>query len=363
VREDRTGHVPDRCLGTNWNIEDRPRSSPRKFSRRRILSHPLDQSWGKDHCHLEHEFHLDMDFQELLLEIQREIQPHFGKGAVADYIPALSRVDPHKFGMSITFVNGEQFSVGDAREPFSIQSISKIFTLMLAMSMVGDEVWTRVGKEPSGTAFNSLVQLEYESGVPRNPFINAGALVILDCVMSHTKDARRTIRDYARVLAQNFDINFNQRVALSERKSGFRNAALAYLLKSHGTVAGNVQRLLDAYCHLCALEMSCTDLSRAMLPLANRGVSPVLVETVLTDSQAKRINSLLLTCGMYDSVGSFAYRVGLPAKSGVGGGIVAVMPGEFAISVWSPELDRSGNSLVGVQALQLFAQITGKSVF
>ncbi len=304
-----------------------------------------------------------MNYQELLEEIQREVRPHFGKGRVADYIPALKNVPPHKFGMALALTGGEEYRVGDAAEPFSVQSISKLFSLMLAMRMMGDEVWTRVGKEPSGTPFNSLVQLEYESGVPRNPFINAGALVILDCVIARSRDAKTTIRDYARVLSQNFAADFDLRVARSERKSGFRNAALANLLKSHGTVDANVARLLDAYCHQCSLTMSCVDLCRAFLPLANRGVSPILQEAVLTPAQAKRINSLMLTCGMYDSVGSFAYRVGLPAKSGVGGGIVAVMPGEFVLAVWSPELDRSGNSLVGVQALQLFTQITGKSVF
>lgn len=304
-----------------------------------------------------------MNHQELLEEIRREVRPHFGKGRVADYIPALGRVPPTKFGMALALTSGETFCSGDAAEPFSIQSISKLFTLMLAMRMMGDEVWTRVGKEPSGTPFNSLVQLEYESGVPRNPFINAGALVVLDCVMARRRDAKQTIRDYARVLSQNFAVDYDLGVARSERKAGFRNAALANLLKSHGTIDANVARLLDLYCHQCALAMSCIDLCRAFLPLANRGVSPVLEEAVLTPAQAKRINSLMLTCGMYDSVGSFAYRVGLPAKSGVGGGIVAVMPGEFTLAVWSPELDRSGNSLVGVQALQLFTQITGRSIF
>ena len=304
-----------------------------------------------------------MNFQELLDEIRREVRPHFGKGRVADYIPALKSVPPDRFGMALCLTTGEEYSTGDAAEPFSIQSVSKLFSLMLAMRLMGDEVWTRVGKEPSGTPFNSLVQLEYEQGVPRNPFINAGALVVLDCILSRGRDAKATIRDYARVLSQNFEVDFDLRVARSERKTGFRNAALANLLKSHGTVRANVARLLDAYCHQCSLTMSCIDLGRAFLPLANRGISPLLQEAVLTPAQAKRINSLMLTCGMYDSVGNFAYRVGLPAKSGVGGGIVAVMPGEFALAVWSPELDRSGNSLVGVQALQLFTQITGKSIF
>lgn len=304
-----------------------------------------------------------MDYPSVLEHIHAAIQPELERGQVATYIPELAGVPPRQFGMAVVTLAGEVHAVGDACVPFSIQSISKLFTLMLAMRMMGDEVWTRVGKEPSGTPFNSLVQLEHENGVPRNPFINAGALVVLDCVMAHTRDPKRTIRDYARVLSQNFAVDFDLRIARSERKTGFRNAALANLLKSHGTIYGNVARLLDVYCHQCALAMSCLDLCRAFLPLASSGMSPVLQEAVLTPAQAKRINSLMLTCGMYDSVGSFAYRVGLPAKSGVGGGIVAVMPGEFVITVWSPELDRSGNSLVGVQALQLFTQITGKSIF
>lgn len=304
-----------------------------------------------------------MDYQELLHEIEREVRPHFGKGRVADYIPALRRIPPGKFGMCVLTVGGEEFRVGAAEEPFSIQSISKLFSLMLAMSIAGDEIWQFVGREPSGTAFNSLVQLEYEDGVPRNPFINAGALVVLDRLMSRFPDIKTTLRDYARVLSQNFDADYDGTVARSERQAGFRNAALANLLKSHGRVKNTVNRLLDAYCHQCALAMSCVDLCHAFLPLANRGLSPVLEEAVLTERQAKRINALMLTCGLYDAVGNFAFRVGLPAKSGVGGGIVAVMPREFCVAVWSPELDRAGNSLVGVAALELLTKMTRLSVF
>jgi glutaminase len=234
---------------------------------------------------------------------------------------------------------------------------------MLAISMVGDEIWTRCGKEPSGTKFNSLVQLEYEEGFPRNPFINAGALVVTDCVISRARDARRTIRDYARVLAQNFSVDFDARVARSERRTGYRNAALANLLASHGRLDNPVRAVLDAYFHQCSLRMSCSDLSGAFLHLANDGVSPLLQEAVLTARQTKRINALLLTCGMYDSVGNFAYRVGLPAKSGVGGGIVAVMPRRFCAAVWSPGLDLSGNSLLGTVALERLTRATQLSVF
>jgi len=304
-----------------------------------------------------------MEYSELLENIVHEIRPYFGKGQVADYIPALANVPPTKFGMAIATVDGTVHTVGDAEEAFSIQSISKAFTLMMAMSLVGDELWTKLGKEPSGSKFNSLVQLEYEQGIPRNPFINAGALLVTDCVMTHARAPKNTIRDYVRVLSQNFTVDFDEAVARSERETGFTNAALANMLASHGRLHNPVAAVLDTYFHQCSLAMSCVDLARAFLPLANRGVSPTLEEAVLTERQAKRINALMLTCGTYDSVGSFAYRVGLPAKSGVGGGIVAVLPSKFCAVVWSPELDRSGNSLVGTAALEALTRLTQLSIF
>lgn len=304
-----------------------------------------------------------MDLTDVLEEVAREVRPYFGKGKVASYIPALRRVPPDKFGMAVAMVDGTEHSVGDADEKFSIQSISKLPALMLAISIMGDELWRRVGKEPSGTPFNSLVQLEYERGIPRNPFINAGALVVLDCVMGRTKEEPTAVLvDYLRVLSQNFSIGCNEKVAASELRAAHRNAAIANLLRSHGSIRHDPGVLLSAYCRQCSIEMSCLDLARAFLPLANSGVSPLLQEAVLTDRQARRINALMMTCGMYDSVGSFAYRVGLPAKSGVGGGIVAVVPQQCCIAVWSPELDRSGNSLVGVAALELFVRMTKMSI-
>jgi glutaminase len=304
-----------------------------------------------------------MDLAELLEEIAREVRPYFGKGRVASYIPALRRVPATKFGMAVSMVDGREFTVGDVDEKFSIQSISKLLTLMLAMSIRGDEVWRRVGKEPSGTPFNSLVQLEYEKGLPRNPFINAGALVVLDCVMARTgKETTQVILDYARVLSRDFSVDYNAKVAASELRAAHRNAAIANLLRCHKTIRHDPGDLLSAYCHQCSLEMSCSDLARTFLPLANAGVSPILEEAVLTDRQARRINALMMTCGMYDSVGSFAFRVGLPAKSGVGGGIIAVVPRQCCIAVWSPELDRSGNSLVGTAALELFVRMTKMSI-
>lgn len=303
------------------------------------------------------------DLQGVLEEIVEEVTPRFGKGKVARYIPALARVEPRKLGIAIRTVDGEEHAVGDADERFSIQSISKLFALMLALSRHGDHIWTRVGKEPSGDPFNSLVLLEHEAGVPRNPFINAGALAVVDLLISGSRDAKSLIRDYVRVLAQDFTIDFDLEVARSELLTAHVNAALGYLMKSHGIVTHPIKKLLDVYCHQCALAMSCRQLARACLPLAAAGHSPLLGESVLTPPQARRINALMLTCGMYDAVGSFAYRVGLPSKSGVGGGIISIVPGRLAIAVWSPELDRFGNSYVGSAALEAFAQMTHLSIF
>lgn len=304
-----------------------------------------------------------LDLGAVLDEIRHEIRPHFGKGRVASYIPALKRIPADKFGIAVALTDGREYSAGDAAEGFSIQSISKLFTLMLAMSAIGDEVWRRVGKEPSGTAFNSLVQLEYERGIPRNPFVNAGALVILDCVLQRMGErTAAAIRDYARVLSRNFSVDYNEAVCASELKTAHKNAAIANLLRSHHSIHHDPERILALYCRQCALEMSCLDLVRAFLPLADAGVSPLLQEAVLTPRQVKRINALMMTCGVYDSAGSFAFRVGLPAKSGVGGGIVAIVPGHCSIAVWSPELDRSGNSLVGTIALELFVRLTDFSI-
>lgn len=304
-----------------------------------------------------------MDYQAILEEIRAEVAPHFGKGKVADYIPALARVDPRRFGMALVTVDGRSAEVGDAGIPFSIQSISKLFTLMLVMSRIGDEIWTRVGKEPSGAPFNSLALLEREGGVPRNPFINAGALVVADSLLSISPEPERLLRDYMRVLAANPAIDFDLVVARSERRCAHVNAALLHFMKAHGRIANEVEPVLDLYCHQCSLAMSCVDLAKACLPLAAKGFSRVLGESVLTASRARRLNALMLTCGMYDAVGSFAYRVGLPAKSGVGGGIVAVVPELLTICVWSPELDRFGNSYVGTAALELFTRITKLSIF
>ncbi|MDX1414912.1 MAG: glutaminase [Candidatus Promineifilaceae bacterium] len=304
-----------------------------------------------------------MDYSEILQEIWAEVQPLLRQGRVANYIPELAGISPDWFGMAVQTTDGELFQVGDAAEIFSIQSVSKLFTLTMAMQLEGDHMWRRIGREPSGTAFNSLVQLEYEKGIPRNPFINAGALVVIDIIMSHVSDVQGAIINFVRKLADNDSIESDTAVAYSEKHATYRNAALAYFIKSFGNLHNDAEAVLDAYYYQCALAMSCVDLAGAGMFLANGGVLPGSGERLLSTSQTKYINSLLLTCGTYDAVGDFAYRVGLPGKSGVGGGILAVMPGEFSVCVWSPGLNESGNSLVGTKALELFTTLTGISIF
>ena len=304
-----------------------------------------------------------MNYQQVLVQIQKDIQPLLGQGKVADYIPALAGVSPHKFGMAVHTINGEKSAVGDAKELFSIQSISKIFTLSMAIAIEDPTIWKRVGREPSGSKFNSLVQLEYEQGIPRNPFINAGAHVMTDIIFSNYKSPKKSILDFVRKLSHNSSVEFDEEVAKSERATGNRNLAMAYFMKSFGNIINPVREVLDVYFHQCSIAMNCEDLSRSFLYLANEGMMPSTGEKIITKKDSDRINALMLTCGMYDSVGDFAYKVGLPSKSGVGGGIVSIVPGEMSIAVWSPGLSESGNSLVGTKALELFVQYTGKTIF
>lgn len=304
-----------------------------------------------------------MDYQSVIDRIRDEVRELWGQGRVADYIPALAKVDPRQFGMAVATLDGQEYSTGDAQVCFSIQSISKVFTLAMVTRHVGDDIWDAVGREPSGNPFNSLVQLEYEQGKPRNPFINAGALVVTDLLISlypHPKDA---MLEFVRSLCGNDDIYYDKEIARSERLNADRNMSLAYLMKSFGNIRNDVDTLLDVYCHQCAISMSCVDLARAFLFLSNRGVNPFSGKQVLSVSQAKRLGALMLTCGFYDESGDFAFRAGLPGKSGVGGGIAAYIPGNLAVTVWSPELNRHGNSLAGMAALEHFTTDIGNSIF
>ena len=303
-----------------------------------------------------------MDFQPLLEEIVATLQPDLGRaGRVANYIPALARVPAAQFGIALRTCDGEEAHAGDSAVPFSIQSISKLFTLTLGMRELGETLWERIGREPSGNPFNSLVQLESEQGMPRNPFINAGAIAVTDRLVSRF-DAK------AQMLALLSDlcgepVHFDEEVAASEAATGFRNFALANFMKSFGRIDNDVATVLDAYFHHCAVAMDCRQLARAAGYLCRDGVHPFTGRQVVTERQARRINALMLTCGTYDAAGEFAFRIGLPCKSGVGGGIVAIVPDRLSLCVWSPALEATGNSLLGMKALELFTAKTGLSVF
>jgi len=304
-----------------------------------------------------------MNFKSILEEIHKEIKPIIGEGKVADYIPALAKVSDTKFGISVNTVDDDIYVLGDVSEKFSIQSISKVYSLTLAISKLGERVWERVGREPSGNAFNSLVQLEYENGIPRNPFINAGALVITDILISLFDDPYKEILDFVKLISGSDTISYDLEVAQSERENGYRNVALVNFLKSHGNIKNDVEKVLDVYFHHCSITMTCKELSKSFLYLSNHGLIPNSEKRILSKSQAKRINALMLSCGTYDEAGDFAYLVGMPGKSGVGGGIVAIIPGELGIAVWSPALNKKGNSLAGTKALELFTSKTGMSIF
>jgi glutaminase len=304
-----------------------------------------------------------MNYQEIIDKIALEVEPLLLQGKVADYIPALAKVPLNQFGMAVCTVNGEVYTTGLANKPFSMQSISKLFTLTMTMDRIGDALWNRVGREPSGNPFNSLVQLEYEHGRPRNPFVNAGALVVTDCIIIENHDPLKDLLKFVRSCSCNPGVEYDEEVAQSEKANGHRNAALAHFLKSYNNLVNEVELVLDVYFHQCSLSMNCHDLARATLFLANNGVDPCTGKTICGPRQAKRINSLMQTCGLYDEGGDFTYRVGLPGKSGVGGGIVAIMPGDLTVAVWSPGLNAAGNSLAGIMALELFTTYTAKSIF
>ena len=304
-----------------------------------------------------------MDYQKVLEDIYRTIQPYAKEGKQADYIPELAKVNPDQFGMCIHTLNGEAAAIEQADTRFSIQSISKVFALAMCLSIKGDDLWTRIGKEPSGTAFNSLIQLEVEHGVPRNPFINAGAIVMADILLSHLDNPEEEFLSFVRAVAGNNTICYNEHVAVSERGNGYLNAAIANLLKYHGTIDNDIEAVLHFYFLMCSVEMSCRELSKAFLAFANHRNKFEYAGIALTTSQVKRMNAIMQTCGFYDEAGEFAYLVGLPGKSGVGGGIAAIYPLQYSVAVWSPRLNTKGNSVMGIKALELLTTVTKESIF
>jgi glutaminase len=303
-----------------------------------------------------------MDLQSLVNELVAHARPFVGIGKVADYIPALARVDPQQLGIALALNDGTMYFAGDANVRFSIQSVSKVFTLALVLAHDGEGLWRRVGREPSGNPFNSLVQLEYEKGLPRNPFINAGAMIITDRLLSMTADPSAKLLEFLATEANDREVRIDPVVAASEDQAGHRNRALAHFLAAHQRLENPVERVLSHYFNHCSIEMTCCGLAQAGLFLARHGL---LRDTsrLFTLSEAKRMNAVLLTCGTYDAAGDIAYRIGLPCKSGVGGGVLAIIPGRGAICAWSPGLDHHGNSVAAIEALDRFTTRTGWSIF
>jgi len=304
-----------------------------------------------------------MNYAMILQEVNYEIKSLKGEGEVATYIPELSKVDSTKFGIHLITLHGKNYSSGQSNERFSIQSISKVLTVSLAYRLIGEKIWQRVGVEPSGDPFNSLTLLEYEHGIPRNPLINSGALVIADILLSELKQPKKDFLAFIRQLANNDRIDYDLRVVASEIKHGYLNSALVNLLKSYDNIVNEPNDVLDFYYHTCAIGMTCKELAGAFLFLANHGKLVGSNDEVLTLSQTKRINALMQLCGFYDEAGEFAFRVGIPGKSGVGGGIVAVHPQHHSVAVWSPRLNAKGNSVMGMKALELLTTKTGFSIF
>lgn len=305
------------------------------------------------------------DLQQIVRDIAEEMRARPDRGDVATYIPELANVDPGAFGIAVVDADGQVAAGGDCDMPFSIQSISKVFTLTLALGKIGDRLWRRVGREPSGSAFNSIVQLEAEHGVPRNPFINAGAIAVTDAILSghQPREALGEILRFLQFLAEDAAISIDDKVAASEQRTGFRNRALANYMKAFDVLENPVDYTLGVYFHHCAIAMTCRQLAMAGRFLAHGGRNPATGFSVVSPERARRINAVMLTCGHYDGSGEFAYRVGLPGKSGVGGGILAIAPRKASIAVWSPGLDASGNSHLGRIALEMLTQRMGWSIF
>lgn len=304
-----------------------------------------------------------MEYKEIIDTIYQKVKNLENKGNLATYIPELANINPDKFGVFMTTTSQVQYGIGDCEESFSIQSIAKVLSLCMAYGILGEKIWKRIGVEPSGTAFNSLIQLEADNGIPRNPFINAGAIVICDILISHLEHPKEEFLAFVRDISNNQHFEYSSNVAISEKEIGYRNVALCNFLKSFDNIDNEPQEVLDFYFDLCSIQMSCKELSEVFLFLANHGCKISNQKPILTSSQSKRINALMQTCGFYDESGEFAFKVGLPGKSGVGGGIIAVYPNEYAIAVWSPPLNKKGNSYKSMIFLEDFTSLTELSIF
>lgn len=304
-----------------------------------------------------------MKYKELITQIFEQLKTKENKGEKASYIPELAKVNSENFGVHISTIDSGKFGIGNFKNKFSIQSVSKVFSLALAYKLLGEKLWNRLGVEPSGTGFNSLVQLESDKGIPRNPFINAGAIVVADILLSYLEKPREELLTFIRSLSTNKEINYSAKIAASEKSIGYRNVALCNFIKSFGNIKNEPDKVLDFYFDICSLESTCEQLSEQFSFLANNGKTVHDNTQVLTKSQSKRINALMQTCGFYDESGEFAFKVGLAGKSGVGGGIIAIHPNQYVITVWSPKLNEKGNSYRGIQFLEKFTTATQESIF
>jgi glutaminase len=301
--------------------------------------------------------------QNTVTKLYNDILGFPDHGKVASYIPELANVNPDKFGVFLKPVYSEGFGVGDFEEKFSVQSIAKVFLLALAFRKKGEDLWERLGYEPSGTSFNSIVQLEYEKGIPRNPLINAGSIVMCDILIDILENPKEDFLQFVRKLAIEDDIQYNETIVTSESKTGYTNNAIVNLLKAFGNIHNDIGEVLDFYYHICSIEMTCRQLAGTFQLFANNGIVPHTQERILDISKNKRINAIMQTCGFYDEAGEFAFKVGLPGKSGVGGGIIAILPHQYTVAVWSPKLNSKGNSYKGMRFLEHLTSETVSSIF
>lgn len=300
--------------------------------------------------------------QTLLEEILEKGKEKIPYGKTADYIPELGRADKNRLGICIFTRDGKQYRAGDTSTRFTIQSISKVINLAAALERCGFEhVFSKVGMEPSGEAFNSLVELDLTSSYPFNPMINSGAIAVasfLEPIMDFEE-----MLEFSRTLCQDPGITLDEAVCQSEMSHASRNRAIAYLLESKGIIESDVEKSLQLYIKLCSLSVTAQSLANLGLVLACGGTHPVTGERLLSSHVVQVIKTIMLTCGMYDGSGDFAIRVGLPAKSGVGGGIMAVVPTRMGIGIFSPGLDGKGNSLAGIQVLERLSRRMYLSIF
>lgn len=301
--------------------------------------------------------------EKVLHHIFNDFKNFENTGKKATYIPELAHVDENLFGVNLTTLDGTQISLGDAATPFSLQSISKVLSLVLAYNILGEDLWKRVDVEPSGDTFNSLILLEIEMGIPRNPFINAGAIVVADILVSHLKNPEEAFLKFIQDLAQDDSIQYDLHVFNSEKSVAYRNYSLINLMKSFGNIHNDIDKVMDLYFMMCSVNISCEQLSKAFLFFANDGTHPLTQQQILIPPRNRRINAIMQLCGFYDEAGEFAYRVGLPGKSGVGGGIIAIHPGLYSVTVFSPKLNKKGNSTKGMAFLERLTSELNNSIF